>query len=169
MSKKHAAINGQWVCLLTIFIAITFIHRGAAQENSLPPIVGVTITDQKSVVTHRGNVRSGPVQVRVNVPDVRSTEFQHDLKRLEQLNCTIAPVTSGPLSSALRFYPRVAKLSGSDLEFHRDELIKAAIVKKITVTRAVAQAVCEGKTQVPAGEVHPHKPSGRFICPLMER
>lgn len=153
MSSQLLATFDRWVCLVTLFSVFTIACRdGFAQETTPPPIVGVSIIDQKSVITHRGRIEDGPSRIRVNVSDVRSADFQHELKHFERINCEIVPVPTGPLSSASRFYPRVSKLDGTDLELHKDELIKSAIGKRISVTRVV--------TQEPTAELKPHKPTG---------
>ncbi len=158
MSKNHLTIFDPLATLILISAFLSLVHCvGAAQEDLPPPIVEVEIADLTTVITHKGTVSPESFQIRVNVPDTRDVDFQQNLKTI---NCTIAANPSGPFSSASRLYPRVSKLDGTDLDFHREELIKSAIGKKVTITRTVPQLGSGKPPEGPAGKPAYHKPTG---------
>ncbi len=158
MSKNHLTIFDPLATLILISGFLSLVHCvGAAQEDLPPPIVEVEIADLTTVITHKGTVSPESFQIRVNVPDIRDVDFQQNLKTI---NCTIAANPSGPFSSASRLYPRVSKLDGTDLDFHREELIKSAIGKKVTITRIVPQLGSGKPPEGPAGKPPHHKPTG---------
>ncbi len=158
MSKNHLTIFDPLATLILISGFLSLVHCvGAAQEDLPPPIVEVEIADLTTVITHEGTVSPESFQIRVNVQDIRDVDFQQNLKTN---NCTIAANPSGPYSSASRLYPRVSKLDGTDLDFHREELIKSAIGKKVTITRTVPQLGSGKPPEGPAGKPAYHKPTG---------
>ncbi len=146
MSQRRLASFSKTSYLVGLFVVLCLQVLGLADQGGehLPRIRKVVLSAESSIIQHEYSGNDSAFQIRINVLDVNSPVFRHECW-FE--NCKIVPPPADH-DMASTLYPKVARLDGTDLDLHRDELIKVAIGKRVVVTRTtLAEVATDEGTQ----------------------